>query len=195
MSPLTNFDLFLFIEILVKMTLVTHLIRYIITFFLPHEFRDYFDDHVRAVRNHSVNYGARYFPNSKNFEVVVLTRVIIPLLFMLTVNTYLDFLLINYVFGRYLFLGYFFYFVKLYFFLNLAPNLDDLELLYDASGITRLVFFSEILFIFFYYNSLNPLLISFIIIFPGSDIFDINNFQNRPITEDNPSLDFPSVNG
>ncbi len=53
MTPLTNFDIFLLIEILLKLTLVTHFIRYVLTFVLPQEFRNYFDDYVRGIRNRS----------------------------------------------------------------------------------------------------------------------------------------------
>ncbi|OLS21980.1 MAG: hypothetical protein HeimC2_31280 [Candidatus Heimdallarchaeota archaeon LC_2] len=190
MIPLTNFDLFLFIEILIKLSLVTHFIRYIITFALPHEFRNYFDDYVRGIRNRSIEYSDRYFPNTKNFEVIVLSRVIIPLLFMLTLNTYLDFLLLSYVFGRYLLLSYFFYILKLFFFLNIAPNLDDFDLLYNANGFSRIVFFFKILFIFFMYSSLTPLSISFIIVFPLSDFLDFSNYSIKDVVEPHPSWDF-----
>ncbi|OLS24684.1 MAG: hypothetical protein HeimC2_21650 [Candidatus Heimdallarchaeota archaeon LC_2] len=190
MIPLTNFDLFLFIEILVKLTLVTHFIRYIITFALPQEFRNYFDNYARGIRNRSISYSDGYFPNTKNFEVVMLSRVIIPLLFMLTINTYLDFLLVSYVFGRYLLVSYFFYFIKLFFFLNIAPTLDDLDLLYNANGFSRIVFFLKILLIFNMYNSLTPLAVSFIIIFPISDFLDVQNYSVKEIIEPHPSWDF-----
>ncbi len=190
MTPLSNFDIFLLIEILVKLTLVTHFIRYIITFILPQEFRDYFDNYVRGIRNRSIAYSDRYFPNTKNFEVVMLSRIIIPLLFMLTLNTYLDFLLVSYIFGRYLLVSFFFYFLKLFFFLNIAPNMDDLDLLYNASGTSRSVFFFKVLFIFFMYTSLTPLSISFIIVFPISDFLDLRNFSIQEMAERHSSWDF-----
>ncbi|MCE7734440.1 MAG: hypothetical protein GPJ54_06155 [Candidatus Heimdallarchaeota archaeon] len=190
MMPLTNFDIFFLIVILVKLTMVTHFIRYVISFILPEEFRDYFDNYVRAVRNHSIDYTDKYFPNTKNFEVVMLSRIFIPLLFMMSINTYLDFLLVSYIFGRYLFLSYFFYIVKLYFFLNLAPNMDDLEILYNTTGTSRLIFFLKVLAIFSNYANLTPLYISLILVFPVSDIFDINNYRTKEIMEQHPSWNF-----
>jgi hypothetical protein len=185
-----NFDILMFIEILVKFTLVTHLIRYILTFLFPKELRNYFDNYAMGVRNQSIKYTDNYFPDTNNFEVVILSRVIVPLLFMLSINTYLDFFLANYVFGRYLLLGYFFYILKLYFFLNIAPSLDDLNLLYKASGISRIMYGCKILFIFFMYDNLTPFMIALIIVIPISDLLSPYNYQNINNEKSHPSWDF-----
>jgi hypothetical protein len=177
-------------EILVKLTLVTHLIRYIFTFLFPKEFRDYFDNYALGVRNQSIKYAEHYFPDNRNFEVVIFTRVIIPLLFMLSVNTYLDFFLANNIYGRYLLLTYFFYMLKLYFFLNVAPTMDDLALLYKASGTSRIIYGLKILFIFLWYENLSSLMIATIIVIPISDILNKENYKLDLDLKSHPSWDF-----
>jgi len=138
---------------------------YLVGFIFPREADERFHEWYRKIRNIVSENVERPFNSSEqsNFELVFLSRFVAPLcvLFFLDIlgttmynrlATWNFSLLFVIVFGL----------MKMYLFLNIGPTVEDLELIYRATNISRVVFVIKTVLILVYVTNLTLGMILFV---------------------------------
>lgn len=140
--------------------------RYFLEFKVPREIRNYYDNQAFALRRFFILFIEQYFPNKKNFEVVMLTRVVFPMICMLYIYQLFHLILTIFVYQHLFFTTIWVFLMDVYLFLNATPSLDDFAYLFDADRNTRWIWMGKLFLILLFYTRIPPLIMVTLLLTP-----------------------------
>ena len=144
-------NLLMYLNIFVLYVIYGAVLRGILTWILPKGLHEGFDTLVLGIRRGVIRILERR--ETKNAELLFLTRLAIPFLFMFLMEGMVAYFLM--IWGEYLALTIMLFILRLYIFMNVAPTKEDWELLLETDALSRILLIFKMVAIITMYTFLN----------------------------------------
>ena len=143
-------DLLMYLNLFVMYIIYGTILRGLLSMLLPKGLHQGFDTMILGIRRTMIRATERH--ETKNAEILFLTRLLIPFLTMFLIEGMVAYLLME--FGEYLAIMIMLFIIRLYVFMNVAPSREDWELMLESDEISRIILILKIVIVISIYTIL-----------------------------------------